>query len=297
MITRSRHIWFVASLLSALVVSSAPAEQEPRTWARAVPERMDDFAWENDLVAFRAYGPAIKSGKEDSGIDCWLKRVPYPIIDKWYSEDKKGKSYHQDHGEGYDPYHVGSSRGCGGVAIWKDGRPVLSDVYRTAKIVSLEREKTVFELTYRYELADGPVDEVKRITIELGSRLFRSESTFTKEGKPANLEIAIGITTHDGKAEPFFSEDEGWMFCWETIDGAGLGTGVAIDPDRVLSMKVVKSGRPDESHIFAMVRTDDEGKVVHNAGYGWERAGAIKTAEDWEGYLRGFLVGNDKRKK
>ena len=44
-----------------------------------MPERLDDFAWENDLVAFRAYGSAIRrtKGPEDSGIDCWLKRVRY----------------------------------------------------------------------------------------------------------------------------------------------------------------------------------------------------------------------------
>src|SRR5690606_35419424 len=28
---------------------------EPMTFARYVPERLDDFAWENDVVAFRLY--------------------------------------------------------------------------------------------------------------------------------------------------------------------------------------------------------------------------------------------------
>ena len=95
-------------------ISIATAQtSEPNTFCRFVPERSDDFAWENDKIAFRAYGPALHASGENSGIDCWLKRVDYPIINKWYKENAEGKSYHKDHGEGYDPYKVGASRGCG----------------------------------------------------------------------------------------------------------------------------------------------------------------------------------------
>jgi len=34
-----------------------------------VPERMDDLAWENDKVAHRIYGPAVRASLESSGID------------------------------------------------------------------------------------------------------------------------------------------------------------------------------------------------------------------------------------
>ena len=62
---------------------------EARTHCRFVPERLDDFAWENVKIAFRAYGLAARDRTENSGIDCWLKRVDYPIIDKWYGQMKK----------------------------------------------------------------------------------------------------------------------------------------------------------------------------------------------------------------
>ena len=45
-------------LLSAPVFPALGADGA--TYARFVPEREDDFAWENDLVAFRAYGPAMR---------------------------------------------------------------------------------------------------------------------------------------------------------------------------------------------------------------------------------------------
>ena len=97
-------------------------------YSRFVPERTDDYALENDKVAFRTFGPRaqemkennIPGGKLSSGIDLWLKKVEYSIIDKWYHKNLKEKGYyHKNHGEGYDPYHVGISRGTGGIGIWK----------------------------------------------------------------------------------------------------------------------------------------------------------------------------------
>lgn len=290
----------LALLMSASVtarVQAAPDEAaptQPSTWCRFVPERMDDFAWENDLTAFRAYGPAIKKAKgtENSGLDCWLKRVRYPIIDKWYAGDPKGISYHTDHGEGNDPYHVGSSRGCGGLAIWQNGRMVTAGPYKTWNIVSRTTPKSVFELTYDYVLDGKTVHEVKRITIELGKRLFRAESTFTQDGKPASLDIAIGITTHDGKAKATFDPKGGWMSCWEKMEGYGLGTGVVIDPARIREMRELKSPKPDESHALLLTHTDASGKVTYDAGYGWEKAKEITTPEQWQAYLTQFAAAS-----
>lgn len=268
-------------------IDPAPATPAPATWCRFVPERLDDFAWENDLTAFRAYGPAIKaSGEgEDSGIDCWLKRVTYPVVDKWYAGDPKGISYHKDHGEGYDPYHVGGSRGCGGLAIWKNGQMVRSGPYKTWKIVERTPQKSTFELTYDYNVDGAKIHEVKRITIELGKRLFDVQSIFTQDGKPAALDIAIGITTHDGAATVTLNLKGGWMACWEKIDGSGLGTGVTIAPAKVVEMEEIKSPKKDISHALLITKTDAEGKVSYHAGYGWEKAGGIKTTEQWQAFL------------
>jgi hypothetical protein len=297
----TQPIWLTGfAPVAAAPVAPAPAAPAPAstpaasTWARFVPERLDDFAWENDLIAFRAYGPAIRPpGKaspdsEDSGIDCWCKRVPYPIIDKWYAGDPRGVSYHQDHGEGNDLYKVGSSRGCGGTAIWKNGRMWLGGPYKTWKIVSRERQKTIFELTYDYDVDGEKFQEVKRITIELGQRLFRSESAFTRDGKPAVLDIAIGIATHGGKARPTFNAAQGWMSCWENIEGNGLGTGVVIAPSRIVEMREDKPPGGGEIHALLLTRTDADGKVTHFAGFGWQKAGVITTPELWQEYLADF---------
>ena len=105
---------------------------------------MDDFAWENDKVAFRTFGPKAqqlwesgdKEGLISSGIDCWLKRVPYPIINKWYEKDRNGGSYHKDDGEGLDNFQVGVSRGCGGTALFRNNTLYPSQNYSSWKIIA-----------------------------------------------------------------------------------------------------------------------------------------------------------------
>jgi len=230
-------------------------------------------------------------------VDVWLKRVQYPIIDRWYDLNTKGFCYHADFGEGYDPYHTGLSRGCGGTAIWKDGEMVLAGPFKEWKIISREPKKSVFTLTYDYDLGGEAIREVKEITIELGQRLFRSQSTFTKSGQPvAGLEVAVGITTHNGKAKVTLDPAKGWMSCWETIDKKGLGTGVVIAPDSIAAMKEHESPANKERHALLVTRTDAAGVTVHYAGYGWEGAKAITTAEQWQDYLTQFAAALPKGK-
>lgn len=268
----------------------------PRAFARFVPERSDDFAWENDLVAFRAYGPALRPGAEDSGVDCWLKRVAHPVINRWYLGNYLGRSYHEDHGEGFDPYHVGRSRGVGGTALWVDGKLVISDTFRTWKVLANEPKEAVFELTYQYTLGGRTIDETRRFTIRPGEQLYRCEARFSEKGAPLkDLDVAIGVTTHDGKAAATLAKDKGWVACWEDDPKAGpLGTAAVVTPGRIVEVREVKSAKPDESHALILARTDAEGRVAFAAGFAWARAGAIRTPEAWAAYLDEFVRANLK---
>ena len=42
------------------VTKGVRGEFKSRAYGRFVPERMDDYAWENNLAAFRLYGPALE---------------------------------------------------------------------------------------------------------------------------------------------------------------------------------------------------------------------------------------------
>lgn len=273
-------------LLSSLAVANGSA---PSTFCRFVPERMDDFAWENDKVAFRAYGPALKDAGEDSGFDCWLKRVDYPIIDKWYAEHAEGKSYHKDHGEGYDPYKVGSSRGCGGLGLWIDGKMVISNVFTKFEVIQSETDESIFELTYEWVVGSDTYTEVKRISIKLGDQLFQSTSIFKKNGEiAANLPIAVGLVRHHKTDAVTMDLNKGWVATWETIDGSGLGTGLVMDPKRIDGFLVENSGQKLSDHALLLTKTDSKGQLEYFAGFGWELAKEITTLQQWSDYLNTF---------
>src|SRR5690606_678994 len=117
-----------------------------------------------------------KGGTLSSGMDCWLKRVDYPIIDKWYQKYTEGGSYHKDDGEGYDPYHVGGSRGCGGIGVWMEDSLYVSKNFIEYKEIASGPVRTIFELKYTpWSAGDATIQEIKRITIDLGNQLYKIE--------------------------------------------------------------------------------------------------------------------------
>ncbi|MEO8353903.1 MAG: DUF4861 family protein, partial [Chthoniobacteraceae bacterium] len=115
--------------------------------------------------------------------------------------------------------------------------------------------------------------------------MFHSESTFTKNGQPAaDLEVAIGITTHGGRADTTMNSHEGWMSCWEKFGDSDLGTGVFVDPWRIREMRVA-TPRDDENHALILAKTDEGGRIDHFAGFAWTKAGKIESRDQWHSYL------------
>ena len=84
-----------------------PRLEDYRVYGRFVRERHDDFAWENDRVAFRIYGEALETFEKEpltsSAVDAWSKRTRRLVLNDWYLVD----DYHRDHGEGGDFYPAG----------------------------------------------------------------------------------------------------------------------------------------------------------------------------------------------
>lgn len=257
------------------------------TYSRFVPERTDDYTWENDRVAFRTFGPEAermvvdgeRGGTLTSGIDLWLKRVDYSIIDKWYEgylED--ANSYHVDHGEGYDPYHVGKSRGTGGIGVWLEDTLLTSRNYIAYKKIAEGPLRTVFELTYAPWSKYG-IRETKRISLDLGSNFSKFEIDLTSDKEVPNY--AIGITTHEGSGEVNKNTDDGWFRHWEPIDDAFLGEGVVLDPSRFDRSFINESTVPDQSQLLILTYPKN-GILTYYAGFAWTKSGQVSSVEDWE---------------
>lgn len=271
----------------------AKDQQVVKSYAKFVPIREDDFAWENDLVAFRVYGPASLATptKAASGVDCWLKRVNYSILDKWYSNYEQNVSYHKDWGEGHDPYHTGTSRGAGGTAIWIDNTPYPAGTFSAWRIIDDNPEKVVFELDYQWQTPLGEFSETKKISLALGSQLYQVTSHFSLNGQPAkNVDIAIGLATHDEAATVSSNKENGWIAAWETIQGYDLGTGVVVSPENIGEITHIPSKEKDQSHIWLITHTDEQGTLNYAAGYGWQGAKRITTETQWQQYLSNYTL-------
>lgn len=273
---------FVIIIDSTVKVS----ESNIKTYSRFVPERIDDYTWENDKVAFRTYGPAAKQAALDgvpggvisSGMDIWLKRTDESIIDKWYKKNtEEGGYYHIDHGEGYDPYHVGGSRGTGGIGIWENDSLYVSENFIDHKTIAEGPLRTVFELSYA-PWSKYKIKETKRISLDLGSNFSKFESNFSSEKEVPNY--VIGITLHENEGEIGMKGDQGWFLHWEIIDDSHVGEGIVVDPSSIDSSFARESKVRDQSNLLIKVGPTD--KLIYYAGFAWEKSGQINSKEDWE---------------
>jgi len=255
------------------------------TYSRFVPERTDDYTWENDKVAFRTYGPDAQKRTEEhrengtlsSGIDLWLKRTNKSIINSWYKGyEKDPMYYHKDRGEGYDPYHVGGSRGTGGTGVWENDSLLVSKNFDGYRKIAEGPLRTVFELTYN-PYSSYNVIEKKRISLDLGSNFSRFEVSYQSNKVLPNYTVGISLHENKGNAEIF--KDEGIFAHHETIDGVYLGEGIVILPQHFQNAIVNKSKAKDQSNL--LVLTKPTGKITYFAGFAWGKGGQASTSAEW----------------
>lgn len=265
--------------------SFAMPEKEAVAYSRFVPERTDDYAWENDKVAFRTYGPTgqkealegVEGSTLSSGIDIWLKRTNKSIINKWYAEHVKNPGYyHTDHGEGYDPYHVGNSRGLGGLGVFENDSLYVSQNFVEYKTIASGPLKTIFELSYA-PWDPYNVKETKRISLALGSHFSKFEISIEAEDGIPNY--ATGITLHNNQGEYEIDKEEGWIMHWERIDDAQVGEGIVMKPAVIDSAFAYTSKFPDQSNL--LVTTTPKSPFTYYAGFAWEKSGDVSSKEDW----------------
>ena len=274
----------------AVVADTAKvAESKAVTYSRFVPERIDDYAWENNKVAFRAYGPQaqklVEEGKEggtlSSGVDLWLKKVDYSIIDSWYKKNVAAPGYyHIEHGEGYDPYHVGASRGTGGAGIWVNDSLEVGKNYISYKTIATGPLRTVFELTYAPWSSFG-VQETKRISLDLDSNFSKFEINLKSEKKLPNY--TVGITLHEKKGEVNINKNQGWFRHWEPIDNYFLGEGIVLAPELVETAFAYDSKIQDQSNL--LIVSKPETKLTYYAGFAWTGSKQVSEVTQWDEML------------
>lgn len=247
-----------------------------KAFGRQVPERYDDYAWENNKVAYRLYGPALETSPEKlitPGIDVWVKCTDKLVIDEWYA---KG-DYHHNYGDGMDCYKVGKTLGGGSSVPFIDGKLfLLPHNYQTCRTLDNGPIRTSVELTYApFAINDTlTVALTKIITLDADQRFNRMECIYT--GNFEKLPVAAGFVRHDVKQT---LTGENWVAICEPasdskdpvrdgdIYGAVVLSDAAILPDTEGHALAVKNVHPNET-------------LTYYAGTGWSQGG-VDNMNEW----------------
>jgi hypothetical protein len=279
-------------------VAKATPPEPPCAYARFVPERHDDMAWENDRIAHRMYGPALNSeaaGRErlrGSGVDIWAKRVAYPVIDRWYA--KGHDQFHKDdEGEGYDVYSIGGSRGAGGTGVWDGAKLWTSDNFAKAEVLSNGPRRAALRLHYApFEAGAGAVSEIKEVTVDCGQNFDAVASVFQLPG--AEAVIGIGITDHpqaQGFPKALLTRDPGgrWMSLWEENKDGALGIAVILGAGESAAGFAYEppAKAPGNGNHLLLVRAKNGVPVRYFSGAAWSGSGQFADRAAWENHVRG----------
>ncbi len=296
----------------ALIFSTALAANETKTfrvladaarpqadlsvvcWSQYLPERMDDFAWENDRFGARAYGPAIMQpapkGQKlvSSGVDIFNKCVPYPVLHRWLVKRTGEGSYHKNHGEGMDNYKVGRSRGCGGLGLLARAGWRYSINWSKTKVIQCGPVRTEFELAY--PAWGGLGEETRRVTLDRGQFFAHCLPRFTGT-VPAGAKLGPGLDCsparqHNGDIARDLAA--GWIANWEPdgVDGADTGsiaTAIILDPADAPATTAVDALGCE--YLFPSAARADFG---YWAGATWSGAKAVTDAKAWHALVRDF---------
>ena len=298
-----------------------PGNVSVKACGRVYPERMDDIAWENDLIGCRAYGPTLqKRGERGFGYDLFTKRnTTEPVLEEMYAmqnspenwakvnelrkTDPKAANelvqtftYHVDHGYGMDCYAVGPTLGAGVAALMVDDAIVYPWCYKDYEI--LDNGPLRFTLKLEFHplkvKEDTTVVETRIITLDTGSHLNRTVVSYSSLQE--SLPVVTGIVLHDTIGAVVTDAKNGFMTYVDPTTGPGQGKifmGAAF-PENVEDAKVVlfpeeekRSRNNAYGHALAVSEYEPNGEYVYYWGFAWDQAD-IQTPEAWNEYMKDF---------
>ena len=303
------------------IQTGTPEAFDVKACGKCYPERMDDMAWENDLVAFRAYGPALQAkGERGFGYDLFTKyNTTEPMLEAMYAKEldketlakiaelkktdpkaaaelSRERSYHIDHGYGMDCYAVGPTLGAGVAALMVNDTIIYPWCYKNQEILDNGplRFTVKLEFTPLTVKGDSTVVETRLITLDAGSHLNKTVVSYSNLKE--TLPIVAGIVLHepDGAVvadaangyityvDPTTGPDNGKIFM-----GAAVPT-VVKDAKTVLFSEQEKKERNNaDGHVLAVRDYEPGSEYVYYWGFAWDKAD-IKTSDAWNRYMADF---------
>lgn len=303
------------------IQTGTPEAFDVKACGRCYPERMDDMAWENDLVAFRAYGPALQAkGERGFGYDLFTKyNTTEPMLEAMYAKEldketlakiaelkktdpkaaaelSRERSYHIDHGYGMDCYAVGPTLGAGVAALMVNDTIIYPWCYKNQEILDNGplRFTVKLEFTPLTVKGDSTVVETRLITLDAGSHLNKTIVSYSNLKE--TLPIVAGIVLHEPDGAVVADAANGYITYVDPTTGPDNGKifmGAAVpavvkDAKTVLfSEKEKKERNNADGHVLAVSDYEPGSEYVYYWGFAWDKAD-IKTADAWNRYMADF---------
>ena len=303
------------------IQTGTPEAFDVKACGRCYPERMDDMAWENDLVAFRAYGPALQAkGERGFGYDLFTKyNTTEPMLEAMYAKEldketlakiaelkktdpkaaaelSRERSYHIDHGYGMDCYAVGPTLGAGVAALMVNDTIIYPWCYKNQEILDNGplRFTVKLEFTPLTVKGDSTVVETRLITLDAGSHLNKTVVSYSNLKE--TLPIVAGIVLHEPDGAVVADAANGYITYVDPTTGPDNGKifmGAAVpavvkDAKTVLFSEKEKKERTNaDGHVLAVSDYEPGSEYVYYWGFAWDKAD-IKTADAWNRYMADF---------
>lgn len=281
-------------------------------WGDRYPRRKDDIAWENDRCAYRVYGPALqRTGEKAYGMDIWVKNTPDIVAPSRYFVDYEGNrianrlraeqrrhegdsintamSFHLDHGNGYDPYQVGPTLGCGTPAIMQGDSLIMPYCYREGEILDNGPLRFSLQLTFNPTRINGN-DVVEHRLIQLDKDRHLNRITVWYSGLKKAKNVAAGFVIHQDDTTTLRLEGPIAAYADPTDNVRGNNCQVylgAIFPEgsaaRYLPLGQPRAGAV--GHAVGVKRVKDGEPFTYYCGAGWS-AYDVNSLEVWQLMLR-----------
>ena len=258
-------------------------------------EHNSDLAWENDRVAFRAYGPeSQQKGENLFGYDLFMKRTSRPVLREWYAKQfdpaiwhtidslraqgistkhiEDSITFHIDHGEGADFYSVGPTLSAGTNAIFEDGQIIYPYCYEKVEI--LQNKPDIFEAHLIFKPVvigcDSNVVEHRIISLRKGDRL--TKATVWYDNLNHDTDIAVGIRNEKEECG-----ENGTLW---------IGCAYPQKPDSVITHhSLTITDHKPVTHRLAITHLPKGARYTYYFGYGWSKNGFV-SEEQWKTYLK-----------
>ena len=303
-------------------IAGSPAPVDTLVGGRLYAERDDDFAWENDRMAYRAYGPALqRRGERGFGYDIFTKSVEYPVLERFYAGEcneavwkeinalrrqglkEKGDSlertisYHVDHGEGMDVFSVGPTLG-GGTAALLDatGDIVFPWCYATCEVTDRGPLRFGFRLKFHPMQVDTDKEVTETRTIALDRGSFLNRTTLRYDGLTSPHRLAAGIALRKQHPDGYVTDTaNGFVAYADSTDNAHVGNGVIFvgalsDAFNATEVRPYTPAEQSEhggalGHVLAIGSYAPQSELTYWWGSGWSK-GFMPDMETWATYLR-----------